>query len=160
MNGIEFSLKHRNRFCFPTKEILVIEDDLWQQSRLAKKLYELFGHQSSVIVTFCPTALAAFAYLMGLSHVASGGVYKPALPRLIILDHDLQHGDGVEFIAALRAINMDSIPIITASGIHENNARLMAHGATYNYTKNAVIDGEADGAILSIIGEFSRCPAI
>lgn len=155
----EFTFNHRNRYCFPTKEILIVEDDLLQQSRFAAKFLSLFGHQSSVIATFVPTAMAAFAYIVGLRGFSSGqGAFAAALPKLIVLDHDLQHGDGAELLKAL-SLNGFSMPVMTASGLAGNNDRLMDHGANYKFAKDEIIAGKADDVILECIGDFHRCPA-
>lgn len=156
----KFSLLHRNRYCFPTKTVLVVEDDLLQQSRFAAHFKDLFGHQSSVVVVFVPTAVDCYAYLLGLSAIREGvaGSFSSPNPTAVFLDHDLQCGNGVELLAALRDI-LPNCPVFTASGIPDNNTRMMVAGATYNFIKNDIIDGRADDLILDCIGDFQRCPA-
>lgn len=156
----KFSLVHRNRYCFPFKTVLVVEDDLLQQSRFAAHFKELFGHQSSVVVTFVPTAVDCYAYLLGLVAIREGveGSVSAPNPKVIFLDHDLQCGSGVELLAALREM-LPNTPVFTASGIPDNNARMMAAGATYNFVKNDIIEGRADAMILACVGDFQRCPA-
>jgi len=142
-----FTIKHINRHCFPDKSILVIEDDLMQQGRFAEYLLSIFGHQSSVRVNFCASAVDAI-----------GIILSEYPPNLIILDHDLQLGSGSELLTILKEEEID-IPIITASGIPSNNSRMKALGAKYEFVKDAIIDGKATDLILKEIGAFERCPS-
>ncbi len=150
---MNFTMKHWNRINFPRKRILVVEDDLTQQVRLGNYLASLFGGQSEVIVTFCPTAIDAYAYIEGMTGRGGPGSH----PRLIILDHDLQWGNGCELLDAIRELDPNWTPkVITASGIPQNNERLMGHGAHAEFTKDEIVNGKATELILEIMGEVAK----
>lgn len=141
-----YTKRQINRFNMPEKSILVVEDCLLQQARFAAYFLGLFGHQSNVFVNFCSNAIDADSL-----------VFSDHPPVLIILDHDLQWGNGVELITKMIDSKL-SIPIITASGIPANNTRMMSFGATHEFYKDEIIRGEASKLILSIIGGFKPCP--
>jgi len=148
----EFTLLHRNREKFPSRSILVVEDDLSQQINIGTRLVKLFGGQGEVIVVFCPSAVDAASYLIGLRYFSSeNGEFGMGYPRAIILDHDLQIGDGVQLLSFMRDVLRASIPVLTASGIPSNNDRLMQHGATHKFTKDQVICGDADQILLELV---------
>ena len=131
----------------PDKHVLVVEDDLLQQARFAKYLLSLFGHQSNVRVSIVPSAVDA--------HVIIFSERKDV--DLVILDHDLQLGNGGELVQNMRASGIHT-PVITASGITSNNDRMMSLGADYYYTKDEVINGSAQRVILDSIGYVQKTP--
>lgn len=145
MTTEHFTTIHWNRWLFPTKHVLVCEDDIAQQARIAAKLSNLFSPQGKVQVSFVPGAMAAAGVILA----------RPGLvPDLILLDHDMPYGTGPELVRWLRGLvePYSKIPIITFSGIPENNDRLMAAGADHKFRKDDVIDGAADEIIWKILG--------
>lgn len=128
----------RNRLKAPTKHILVLDDVINNQARLAQHFNEIFEHEGDIEVSF-----------------VSGGNYGIAIvkyspPDLIILDHDMPSGDGGEFLKWLRDLG-EKIPVITFSGIQSNNQHLLDLGADYGFEKEAVIQGLADEVIFEIL---------
>ena len=157
----EFTLNFVNRHNFPQKSILVVEDDLRCQTLIAERLLMLLSHQSSVVVSLCATAIEGFSYLKGMRGFSSGGGYfNFSTPKVIILDHDTQWGDGVEFLAAINemGITKENTLILAASGIPQNNARLMANGASMAFLKKDLMNGEADQVMLAALGDFVKSP--
>lgn len=139
-----FGVRHINRMIFPRKKIIVCEDDLMHQMEIAEHLLKLFGRQSHVEVTFTSSGAAAASIINTLQHVS-----------LIILDHDMPYGNGSDLITWLYTEHKH-IPVITFSGIPENNAhmkKLMDNFKMQNYqfNKDDVIHGNADKIILEII---------
>lgn len=139
-----FTRKLVNRLNMPTKTVLVCEDDLQQQARIAVALLNLFGHQSDVQVVFVP----------GGEYAAAVVEWVQEKVAVILLDHDMPYGDGVELLEQLKEWGvLDQIKVITFSGIPQNNKRLMQHGAHHEYTKDQVINGEANREILAAVGK-------
>lgn len=138
---MKFTNRLVNRETFPTKHVLVCEDNLAAQSDLANRLITLFGSCGLVQASFAPGAAQAAGIL---SHVGA---------ELIILDHDMPFGNGIEFIEWMKAAgHHPTIPIVTFSGIDANNDALMAAGAHYKFKKNEVINGQADEIIRRVLG--------
>ncbi len=122
----------------PSKHILVVEDDLLQQVLFGRYFLKLYGHQSEVKINFAASAIDAHNI-----------IFSDNPPDLIILDHDLQHGNGVELLSNMRNSNIN-ISVITASGMPANNERLMHAGANYKFIKNDIISGQATDICLQV----------
>lgn len=125
-----------NRLKFPKKHILICEDNLLQQKRIVEYLSSIFDPEGDVICSFVPSAIQAIS-ILGTTQV-----------DLIILDRDMPWGNGdyvVEFVKNKK------IPIITFSGLMDNNKHLMRLGATYNFNKESVINGQATQIIKGIL---------
>jgi CheY-like chemotaxis protein len=129
-----------NRRTFPIKHVVVCEDDLDMQAAIAAKFCRLFDPQGTVQVSFVPGAVQAAALI------------EKAGAELILLDHDMPFGNGIDLMEWLKEIGfINAIPVITFSGIMENNDALMAAGASYRFQKSQVISGEADDVIKKIL---------
>jgi len=138
-----FNNQLTNRTTFPTRHVLVCEDDIQEQARIAQHFAELFGGQGHVQVSFVPGGGQA------------AGVCERIGVELILLDHDMPYGSGPEFLAWLHETGRydnDDTKIITFSGIPANNDALFAAGAHHRFSKEDVITGKADTLILQILG--------
>jgi len=135
-----FSIGQINRVTMPTKSILVVEDALDAQVKIAMALCAILEPCGEVTVNFCSSAIDAACILSGTA----------LPPSLIILDHDLQYGNGSELLAFMKERGMD-IPVMTASGIGGNNVRMMDLGATYHTDKQSIIDGAMNEQILEAL---------
>lgn len=136
-----FSLKLVNRQQYPIKHILVVEDIPSQQLRALMMLSRLIDESDrlDVAVSVVPGGIQAW----GLIQIC---LEAKISIDLMILDHDMPHGDGAELIKACRESGLQ-FPIITFSGIPENNNHLMALGANYCFTKEEVLNGHAEDII-------------
>lgn len=145
-----------NRLKEPTKHILILDDVINNQARLLQHFNEIFDHEGDVEISCLPGgAFAIHMLISGILNYNVGRGMPFKLPDLIILDHDMPHGMGDEFIKWLRnqsAKPVSSLPIITFSGIPQNNFHLMDLGANYCFEKEAVIQGLADEIIFKILG--------
>lgn len=138
-----FTKRLVNRLTFPTKHVLIVEDDIEQQRNLLGVFQRLFGAQGHVQVGVAPGGYMAQAnYFLG-----------DLVPDLILLDHDLPIGNGPEFLESYfrKDMNIRRCPILTASGIPSNNDRLMEAGANYKFTKAEIIEGKADDLLLELL---------
>ena len=132
-----------NRLLFPTRHVLVCEDDLHHQARAAAWLAGLFGPQGGVIASFAPSA----------DQAARICLVQPAVREdLILLDHDMPWGNGHDLLLVLRGAGL-KIPVITFSGLDGNNKRLMSAGADHLFEKGAVLRGAADDIVKRILQE-------
>lgn len=127
-----------NRAKMPIKHILVCEDRVLMQAQIATHLSEILEDQGEVDVSFVRGGFEGIAITLKCK------------VDLIILDHDMPNGDGAGFLRLLRECG-DETPVITASGIHTNNQRLMDLGADYLFDKIQIINGEADELILKLL---------
>lgn len=124
-----------NRLTFPLKHIVVCEDALDNQARIAEKLHTLFGCQGHVQVSFVPGGEMAAAIL------------KAGIPvDAILLDHDMPYGSGSDLLAWMKANGFaEKVKVLTFSGIPQNNDLMMKNGADYLFWyKHEVMDGVAD----------------
>ncbi len=136
----QFTFRHHNRIKFPTKHVLVCEDILDVQARLARHLCDVFEHEGDVMVSFAASAAQA-AMLMK----APPGVH------LVILDRDMPYGNGDDLLNWFAAAGVH-VPVITFSGIPGNNDALMGLGASHQFEKQQVIEGAADALIKQLLG--------
>lgn len=127
----------------PSKHILVCEDVLVLQSRLAAHFSTVFGHEG----------LVQISYVCGGNQAR--GVVEYSKVNLILLDHDMPDGNGPAFLKWLRTRSHDSyncqIPVMTFSGISSNNDHLVSLGANILAAKQDVIAGLWDETIDSIL---------
>jgi len=135
-----FTMAKVNRPIFPQKHILVVEDNLSCQFKIASHFNDIFEEEGHVIASFVSNAIAAAAIIVGKVPV-----------DLILLDHDLQWGNGTELLIMIKELGI-IIPVITFSGLPYNNKKMVEIGADYGYQKQDVIDGKADHIIKNIVG--------
>ena len=127
-----FQFRHHNRLKYPQKHILICEDDLTQQKRILEHFLTIFEPQGDVQFSVVPGALMAAAIISSVK------------VDLIILDHDLPQGNGSDLLAWLAQQN-NTTPVITFSGIPQNNLHMGNLGATYfSFGKEDVISGKSD----------------
>jgi len=119
---------------FPNKHILVCEDVLEQQIKIMQRLAQILPNDGSVEISVVPGAIAAANLVNSLKI------------DLIIADHDMSNGNASDFLKWMKTENK-SIPVITASGIPQNNYNMIQLGANHCFTKQEVIDGKADEII-------------
>jgi CheY-like chemotaxis protein len=136
---MHFQLRHVNRHKMPTRHILVCEDDLSLQAQIAQHFAQLFEPQGTVVVSYVSGALAACSVL------------SQDTVDLILLDHDMPRGNGPDLMEWLQRMGRD-VPVMTFSGIPDNNEALRAMGAAHVFQKDEVIRGDADPNIRSILG--------
>lgn len=138
-----FTRKLVNRLTMPTKNVLICEDDIEQQRNLLGVFQRLFGHQGHVQVCVVPGGEFA------------KDILETCEADVVLIDHDMPYGDGVETLLETKEIRewyRDLQPkVITASGIPANNDRLMAAGAHYKFTKQQIINGEADDLLRELL---------
>ena len=139
---IEFKLRHINRMHFPDKNVVVCEDDILHQAEIAHKINTLFDRQGKVQFTFtCSGVIAASA----MANVKTS---------LLVLDHDMPIGNGTDLINWMHE-NKVIVPILTFSGIDQNNINMETLCKTYNipcykFSKFDVIEGKADHILKAI----------
>jgi CheY-like chemotaxis protein len=139
MDTLFFKPRHWNRIQMPNRHVLVCEDDLDNQILAAGFLRRLFEPQGRVVVSLASGGAAA-AGVLGSSDV-----------HLVLLDHDMPFGNGADLLRWMRASMDRAVPVITFSGIPENNQRMMELGATHEFSKSAVLSGQADDVIRSLL---------
>lgn len=140
----DFQLRHHNRRHFPKRHVIVVEDDIENQLRFAAWASARFDGQGEVQFDFVCSAVAVAAILKNLK------------PNLIILDHDLPMGNGSDLLTWMGKEGIKDIPVITASGIPNNNKHMASLAEQqgiecYLYEKIQVYLGEADQKIASIL---------
>lgn len=134
-----FHFRHHNRAKYPQKHILICEDDLMQQKRVLEHFSTIFEPGGDVQFSVVPGAL------MAASIISSTTV------DVIILDHDMPQGNGTDLINWLKNTGRD-IPIITFSGIPQNNQNMGLLGAKYaSFQKEDVICGRVDDLIRDLV---------
>lgn len=138
---INFTMAQVNRPVFPKKHILVVEDNLLCQNDIAAHFNDIFEKEGQVIVSYVSNAITAAPILLGKVPI-----------HLILLDHDLQWGNGSELLEMMQNMNI-KIPVITFSGHPYNNEKMVKAGADYGYQKQEVINGDADHIIKRIINK-------
>lgn len=136
---MDFYNRIHNRSVFPQKHVLICEDNLNNQRRILQHFEDVFENEGLVQFSVVPGALAASKIMTDC------GV------DLIILDHDMPNGNGSDLLIWMTR-NNHQIPVITFSGIPQNNVHMMNLGATYHFHKQAVIEGKADGIIRMSLG--------
>lgn len=134
-----FQYRHVNRVHYPQKHVVVCEDDTANQARIARHFADVFDPQGNVQFSFVPGSLACAAIVQWCPKI-----------DLIILDHDMPLGNGSDLIEWLKA-HRRWIPAMTFSGIDENNKHMMRLGASYCFSKDQVIQGQADEVIRRVL---------
>lgn len=139
-----FQFRHLNRRHFPRKYVLIVEDDLENQLRFAAWATARFEGQGDVQFDFVTSAIAAALILHQMN------------PHLIILDHDLPYGNASDLLKWMVNNNKKDIPIITASGIPNNNQHMVKLCEEFgiechHFQKPQVFFGDADHIIRQIL---------
>jgi CheY-like chemotaxis protein len=146
---MQFQYRLVGRPTYPQKHILVCEDTLTHQIAILDHFGKIFEHQGIVQFSVVPG-----------SYVVAQMIQAVKID-VIILDHDLPQGNGsdlLNWMAAKRASantqeqEWGKIPVITFSGIPQNNTHMMSLGATHEFIKHDVINGAADEIIKTILG--------
>lgn len=117
---------HMNRKVFPTRWILVVEDNIEMQSMLLSLLRKRYGSEGAIMATAVSSARHAVALLQD----------KGLVDRLlcILADHDTQWGTGSQLLEYLKMHKITS-PICSISGIHANNVNMVNAGANEGTNK-------------------------
>lgn len=144
--GVTFTRKLDNRPQMPTRHVLIVEDNIGWQIEALKLFQRIYGPDNFVQCSVCCGGQPASSFLS----------YQSAGLDLVLLDHDMPMGDGVEFLKWFRkGFPLDAkphpIPVITYSGIEENNATLCDAGATHRGSKEALASGQLDGLITGLL---------
>ena len=141
----DFTLRHVARIKFPTKHIVICEDDILCQFQILSHFNDIFERQGNIRISVLSGTLELADILTAKSHFKHGWMID-----LIILDHDLPYGNGTDLLKWMSKSKI-AIPIITFSGQPLNNEHMGRLGAKYLYTKDQVINGEADKVIKDIL---------
>jgi CheY-like chemotaxis protein len=136
---MNFLFRHHNRLKYPTKHILVVEDVITNQKAILDHFHQIFEPEGLVQISVVSGALAA------------AGVMNHCKIDLIILDHDLPEGNGTDLLNWMNQFNV-KIPVITFSGIPENNTHMASLGAQHIFGKGEVYSGKADKLINVLLG--------
>lgn len=128
-----------NRQSFPTKHVLICEDDLGCQQALLARFEKLFGGQGKVQVTVAAGAEMAAAIL------------RSCAVDLILLDHDMPWGTGSALLVWMRAHGI-LVPVIVSSGLVENNKLMESMGGQHYGNKGDIIGGKVDAEIVRALG--------
>ena len=126
------------RLGMPTKNILVCEDNLINQSNIAKHFRDIFPQENDIEVSYVSGGLAAASIIQNIK------------VDLIILDHDMPNGTGPDLQKWMDSEG-HKIPVITFSGAPTNNDHMMGLGADHKFMKQDVIAGAADKLIKEIL---------
>lgn len=142
--SVEFSRRHVNRLVFPTRHITVVEDDLQNQLLFALHFTHVFPPQGPVQLDFVCSTVGAAAILTHMD------------VNLLVLDHDLPIGNGSDLMHWMAGATGKKIPIITASGIPQNNEHMVNLGQqlgleVHHFQKDEVFRGYADKTIVEIL---------
>ena len=135
---MSFKSRHWNRLKMPTRHLLICEDDIDNQILLVASMRRLLEPQGETVVTCVSGGMAA------------AGVISWTAVDLVILDHDMPHGNGADLMRWLRSTGR-KVPVVTASGIPANNDALLGLGADRAFTKAEVIAGSADDCIRELL---------
>lgn len=144
--GIRFTRKLDNRPQMPVRHVLIVEDDIDWQIEALKLFTRIYSGNGFVQCSVCCGGQPASSLLS----------YSSAGLDLVLLDLDMPHGDGLEFLKWFRkGFPLDAkpapIPVVTFSGIEENNAALCDAGATHRGSKTELATGGLDGLITSLL---------
>lgn len=135
-----------NRAVFPTKHLMVCEDNIGQQARASARLRDMFGPDQLLQVSLVPGARQAAAVMLATN------------VDLILLDHDMPDGNGQSLLNWMVTTGLGQrVAVVTFSGIPENNRRMSAASSAHFkdfhvFSKEDVLTGSADGVIRSILG--------
>lgn len=143
---MNFQLRHHNRKEFPTKHIVIAEDDIIHQAELMVHFSHMFDRQGKVRISL----------VCGAAAVASIINTEPV--DLLVLDFDMPFGNSPDLIQWM-VENDKKIPVITATGWAPNlpvfEQILKDASMPYHlFDKFQVIKGDADKVIHDIIGEL------
>ncbi len=136
-----------NRMTHPDRHVVVCEDDLGQQARASGKMRDLYGAQGRVQISLVPGAIQAAAAMSVSKRVDA-----------VLLDHDMPEGNGQSLINWMAGNGFLNTPIVSFSGIPQNNTNMntlaIAHGFTnfHVFTKEEVLGGLADAILQKIVG--------
>ncbi len=141
---MSFTIRHHNRHELPVKHVIVCEDNLANQAAIAAHFSKIFPSEGPVQVSYVPGALMC-ATLLEHTEV-----------DLIILDHDMPHGNGTDLIGWFKShfaqMGRPLPNLITFSGIPANNDHMKnLHPEAHLFVKGAVIMGDADSLIKRIL---------
>lgn len=134
-----FEFRHINRATYPQKHILICEDNITNQKNILEHFLSVFHPEGLVQISVVPGALAAAA------------IISSCRVDIILLDHDMPEGNGKDLLIWMKE-NKKNMPVITFSGIPQNNINMMNTGANYLFNKGDVINGKADQIIKNILG--------
>lgn len=140
---MNFQTRHINRLKFPQRHVIVAEDDLDNQIMAGAAMRRRFEAQGEVVFDFVSGGIAAASIMS--NHPAN----------LLLLDHDMPIGNGSDLIEWM-AENKSTTPIITFSGIPENNDNMFRLASdkgleVYRFMKFDVIAGWADQKMWEIL---------
>jgi CheY-like chemotaxis protein len=143
---MKFTTQLHNRLEFPTHHVMICEDDLNNQVRFTETMQGLFPPQGKVQFDFMCSALGAAAVMQFMKI------------DLLILDHDMPYGFGSQLILYMAENNLFRTPIITASGIRENNVMMYNLAKTfgidcYQYMKEDVFYGKTNNLIKVLLSK-------
>lgn len=134
-----FQFRHHNRLIYPQKHVLICEDDLSCQRNILDHFNQVFDHQGIV----------QFSVVCG--GIAAASIMSSVKIDAILLDHDMPEGNGTDLLNWMKEKQLN-IPVITFSGIPQNNTNMMVLGATHLFGKGEVIEGAADELLKEILG--------
>jgi DNA-binding NarL/FixJ family response regulator len=139
----QFTRKLDNRPQMPTRHVLIVEDNITWQIEALKRLEALYKGDHFVQVSVCCGGQPAASFLS----------FQNAGCDLVILDYDMPHGDGVEFLKWFRMgyPSTATHPVITFSEHETNNTFLLHCGATHRGSKQMLVEGQLDGLITSLL---------
>lgn len=103
-------------------------------------LQAMYHPQGHVQISLVPGGLAAASILHYCKSVS-----------LILLDHDMPEGSGADLLGWMKEQGV-SVPVITFSGIPQNNEIMMGLGANHHFVKGDVLTGAADEIIRQYLG--------
>lgn len=136
-----------NKVRLPVHNILVCEDSALNQSKIAATLVDLLDPKATgdieILIDFVTGGLLAAACMQAKKY------------DLILLDHDMPDGNGTELIRWMQLCNINT-PIMTFSGLPNNNIQMMNLGANYLADKFKVINGAHNDFILNALRNSER----
>ncbi len=139
----QFTRKLDNRPQMPIRHVLIVEDNISWQIEALRRLESLYKGDHFVQASVCCGGQPAASFLS----------FQNAGIDLVLLDYDMPHGDGVEFLRWFRAgyPSTATHPVLTFSEFEDNNTLLLHHGATHRGNKEKLVRGELDGLITSLL---------
>lgn len=83
--------------------------------------------------------------------LGAASILRYSAVHLVILDHDMPEGNGEDLLDWMKKNGKSNTPVITFSGIHENNLKMSQLGAQHMFSKSQVLQGDADSLILQYL---------